>query len=111
MSADSTKRRGTYHSAAQWSELVEAWERSGVSRSQWSAEQGISSESLRRWAKRLRRSAAVTPVVELSRESIAPPAALRMRVAPGGEIELSGAITEEVLRWVIQALKLRDHVH
>jgi len=113
VSENMAKPKERRHSAAQWRELVADWEQSGLSRDRWCAERGVNSESLRRWGKRFERSVGDTGVVELPRATESPMSrtSLRVRIAPNGEIELSGAINEEVLRCLIHAVQTSGNVH
>lgn len=110
---DKARRREARHSAAQRRDLVAAWKQSGLGRRQWCAEHGVNGESLRRWAKRIEGSAGEARVVEVGRELMTSrsTAALRVRIAPNGEIELSGSLNEEILRSLIRAVRTSGNVH
>jgi len=106
------KTRQRHRSADEWSELVSAWKRSGKTREVWCREQGVGRESLRRWAKRLRRTERNAPLVQIdSRVSAgvqSPP--LRLRILTNGEVELVGELSEEILRRVLRLAREATHV-
>lgn len=104
--------KGRHRSAEEWRELISAWKASGKSRRRWCQEQGLSLESLRRWAKRLRGCEAPSPVVEL-RHAVQPSKYIggtRLRVNRDGVIELRGAVSEELLRLVLRVVSEAPHV-
>lgn len=107
MDIGTRKRKQIHRSAEQWRDLVAAWRASGKNRRAWSLEQGVSCKRLRRWTKRLRRSVQNAPLVQLSREPS--PAAvdetLRVRITREGELELSRAMSEELLRSLPRAMR------
>ena len=113
MEGDTIRTKQRHRCAAQWRELVVAWERSGMSRRSWCAEQGVSAESLRRWAKRLWRSTEDAALVELAKER-APStseATIRVKITRSGELELSGPNSEEIIRCLIRAMRDSSDVH
>lgn len=101
------KRRQVRRTERQWRELVAAWKASGKSKQAWCGEHGVSYESLRRWKKRLRQSDGNPPLVQLLREPIVLPAEtpLRIRVTREGELEITGAISEEIIRSLLRFMR------
>jgi hypothetical protein len=107
MKAATRKRKQIHRTEAQWRGLVAAWKSSGKTKESWARENGVSFESLRRWSKRLRHTAESPAVVELSRKPIlrTTEATTRVTITRDGELELSGAISEEILRTLIRLLR------
>jgi len=105
-----TRRR---RSEEEWRELISAWRASGKSCRAWSKEQGLSFESLRRWAKRLGGSEDISSVVELRREVPTSKSVddAYLKVKQDGEVELWGVVSEELLRLVLRVVRETPHVH
>ena len=103
--------RQRHRSADEWRELVAAWKQSGKTRDVWCREQGVGRESLRRWTKRLRRTEANTPLVQIGKDvSAAAQVPMQLRVLANGDVELVGAFSEEVLRRVLRLAREAAHV-
>ena len=65
MATKNSERKQRHRSAAEWRRLVSAWKASGKTRRDWCKEQGLSTESLRRWTKRLRGTESKVSLVEI----------------------------------------------
>jgi hypothetical protein len=105
------KRR--YRAAEEWRALVSAWKASEKTRRLWCKEQGLSCESLRRWTKRLRSNTEENvSFVEIAHRPplVGMESTTRVQVNPDGQVELSGAITEELLRCVLRLVREAAHV-
>jgi len=104
MEENSVTTKGRHRSAAEWQKLVTAWKESGKIRRVWCQEQGISSESLRRWGKRLRRTEIEAPLVQIDNRvwAAAQSSLVRLRIMANGEVELVGEFSEDILRRVVR---------
>ncbi len=100
-------------SETEWCELVAAFRSSGMTRRAWCKEQGLAYESLRRWTKRLRGGPISQQFVEICRTTRIGDAdgQVRVRVCKGGEIELLGNISEELLHLVLRVMRESVDVH
>lgn len=108
---ESTKARvGQRHrKAGEWREIVTAWKASGVSKKAWCQNNGIAYDSLRRWVKRIPGYAEGLSLVEVKPSGVVP-AEVCVLVHPSGGVELRGAVTEELLRWTVRAVREPCHV-
>jgi hypothetical protein len=107
MGAGVGKRKQVRRTETQWRELIAAWKASGKTKQTWCRENGVSFESLRRWKKRLGQSDGNPPLVQLLRKPIVLPAEtpLRIRVTREGELEITGAISEEIIRSLLRFMR------
>jgi hypothetical protein len=104
-----TTGRQRHRSVEEWRTLVAAWRASGKTSFVWCKEQGISRESLRRWKKRLGRSTAEPSMVQIPHAAAT--TAVRIRITPEGEVEFSGAVTEEFIRMLLGVMRESVRVH
>lgn len=113
METEKAHRKQLHRNAAEWSELIAVWRSSGKTGKTWCQEQGIAYESLRRWMKRLRNSSEKLSFVEIGKASqaIETNEQARVRISIGGEIELYGIISEELLRRVLRVMRETADVH
>lgn len=95
-------RRGVH----EWGQLVARWRNSGKTQWQWSKEHGVSYQSLRRWARRMRHE--FVEVSPAARQACASED-IRIRAA-GIEILLWAGIGEELLMRVVRAAARAGHV-
>ena len=106
------KVKQRHRSAEEWRGLLTAWKQSGKTREVWCREQGVSTESLRRWTKRLNRADTNAALVEVraSAPTIAPLPALHLRIRPNGDVELLGEFNDDTLRRVLRVAREATHV-
>jgi len=104
-----TTDRQRHRSVEEWRALVAAWRASGKSSFVWCKEQGISRESLRRWKKRLGRSTAEPSLIQIPRVPVS--RGIRVRITREGEVEFSGAVTEEFIRLLLGVMREPVRVH
>jgi hypothetical protein len=100
--------RQRHRTVEEWRTLVAAWRANGKSSFAWCEEQGISRESLRRWKKRLGRSTAEPSLVQIPRMPFSP--GVRVKLTREGELEFSGAITEEFIRLLLGVMREPERV-
>ncbi len=106
------KVRQRHRSADEWRVLLTTWKQSGKTREVWCREQGVSTESLRRWTKRLNRTDTNASLVELrtAGSEVASLPALRLCIRPNGDVELLSEFDEEILRRVLRVAREASHV-
>jgi hypothetical protein len=107
MATKNSVRKQRHRSAAEWRRLVAAWKASDKTRRDWCKEQGLSTESLRRWTKRLRGTESKVSLVEIDHEGNHGAAIGQtfIRITRDGDVELSGSIEEGILRSVLRVMR------
>ncbi len=107
MGTKNSERAQRHRSADEWRQLVSAWKASGKTRRDWCTGQGLSTESLRRWTKRLSGTESKVSLVEIDHRGTHSEAIGEtfIRITRDGDIELSGHIGEELLRTVLRVVR------
>jgi hypothetical protein len=107
MATKNRERTQRHRSAEEWRRLVSAWKASGKTRRDWCKEQGLSTESLRRWTKRLRGTENKVSLVEIDHRGNHGAAIGQtfIRITRDGDVELSGSYEEGILRSVLRVMR------
>ena len=107
MATKNRERTQRHRSAEEWRRLVSAWKASGKTRRDWCAQQGLSTESLRRWTKRLRGTESKVSLVEIDHRGNHGAAIGQtfIRITRDGDVELSGNLNEGILRSVLRVMR------
>jgi hypothetical protein len=107
MATKNRERTQRHRSAEDWRRLVSAWKASGKTRRDWCTQQGLSTESLRRWTKRLRGIESKVSLVEIDHRGNhdAAMGGTCIRITRDGDIELSGNLNEGILRSVLRVMR------